>query len=162
MSEDLDGEPGQVIERLAAVPERIRRAMAGWSDERLRAAPAGEWSAGDILAHLRASDAIMAPRVLMMLAREDPPLPAFDERRWAEVAGYADRDFATSLAVFAGLRAELVAVLRRLAPDDWLRTGTHETRGEATLLVVARGLVDHEEEHCAQLEALAAVATRSL
>lgn len=163
VSETDESDASQTVERLAAVPERIRRAVASWSDERLRTTPAdGEWSASDILAHLRASDAILAPRVLMMLARDNPPMPAFDERRWAEVAGYAERDFASSLAVFAGLRAELVAALRRLAPDDWHRTGMHETRGQATVLVVARGLVDHEEEHCAQLEALAAPAAPGL
>lgn len=144
-----------MIQRLAAIPDRIRHAVAGWSDERLRTVPAeGEWPAPAVLAHVRASDDIQAPRLLMILVRDNPPLPAFDERRWAEVAGYADLDFAASLAVFALRRAELVAALRRAAPDDWRRSGTHELRGAVTLLDVARGLVEHEEEHCAQLEAL--------
>ena len=152
-----EGEAYQVVQRLAAVPDRIARAVAGWSDERLRTAPAaGEWPASAVLAHLRASDDILAPRLLMMLTRDNPPLPAFDERRWAEVAGYVDLDFAASLAAFTLRRAELVAALRRATADDWLRTGAHELRGTVTLLDVARGLLDHEEEHCAQLETLAA------
>lgn len=156
MSEHDEGGPEQVVERLAAIPDRIGRAVAGWSDARLHTAPAAdEWPASDVLAHLRASDDIMAPRLLMMLARDNPPLPAFDDRRWAEIAAYADLDFAPLLAAFALRRAELVAALRRAAADDWQRMGTHEVRGTVTLLDVARGLVDHEEEHCAQLEALA-------
>lgn len=152
-----------VIQRLAAVPDRIRRAVAGWSDERLRTPSAtDEWPASAILAHIRASDAIQAPRLLMILVRDNPPLAAFDERRWAEVAGYDEFDFATSLAAFALQRAELVAALRRITPKHWQRTGAHELRGPVTLLDVARGLVDHEEEHCAQLEALSTPAAPDL
>ncbi len=155
MSEVNESRPDQIIDRLAAIPGRISRAVAGWSDERLRVAPAaGEWSASAVLAHVRAADDIQSPRLLMMLARDNPPLPAFDERRWAEVAAYDEVDFATSLAAFTLRRAELVAALRRARVDDWRRTGAHETRGTITLLDVARGVVEHEEEHCAQLEAM--------
>lgn len=163
MPDDVEREAELVIQRLAAIPERMRRAVAGRCDERLHAAPAdGEWSASAILAHMRAADDIQAPRVLMILARDNPPLPAFDERRWAEIAAYADLEFAASLAVFALRRAELVAALRQVAPGDWRRTGAHEIRGPVTLLDVVRGLLEHEEEHCTQLEALSAPAARAL
>lgn len=163
MPDDVEVEGGLVIQRLAAVPDRIRRAVAGWSDERLRADPAeGEWSASAILAHVRASDDIMAPRLLMILARDNPPMPAFDDRHWAEVAGYAELEFTTSLAAFTLRRAEVVAALRHAPPGAWRHAGAHEVRGPVTLLDVARGLVDHEEEHCAQLEALSAPATPGL
>ena len=77
-----------LLARLAAIPDRIARAVAGWSEAELRAAPtAGEWSAVDILAHLRASADIMTPRIYMVLVRDRPPLPAYDERRWAQIAG---------------------------------------------------------------------------
>lgn len=163
MPDDTEVDGDVAIQRLAAIPDRIRRAVAGWSDERLTIPSAdGEWPASAILAHVRASDAIQAPRLLMILVRDNPPLPAFDERRWAEVAGYDELDFATSLAAFTLQRAELVAALRRIAPDDWRRTGMHEIRGPVTLLDVWRGLVEHEEEHCAQLEALSARAAPDL
>lgn len=154
MPEEKVSEPDQIVARLAALPGRISRAVAGWSNERLRAVPAaGEWSVADVLAHVRAADDIQSPRLLMILARDNPPLPAFDERRWAEVAGYADLDFAASLAAFTLRRAELVAALRRAAAEDWRRTGASEARGTVTLLDAARIVVEHEEEHCAQLEA---------
>ena len=163
MPDDVGDRDEGVIQRLAAIPERMRRAVAGWSDERLGTPSAdGEWPASAILAHVRASDAIQAPRLLMILVRDNPPLPAFDERRWAEVAAFDELDFATSLTAFALQRAELVAALRRVAPDDWRRTGTHEIRGSVTLLDVWRGLVEHEEEHCAQLEALSTRAAPDL
>src|SRR5262245_13371378 len=120
----------QLLDRLAGVPTRIERAIAGWSVTDLRSAPvSGEWQVADILAHLRASDDIMAPRIYMLLARDNPPLTSFDDRRWAEAAGYAQLDVRASLATFAARRAELVLALRRVSPGDWTRTGKHEQRG---------------------------------
>ena len=45
-------------------------------------------------------------------------------------------------------------MLRRIALDDWDRVGIHEARGTITLLDVIGTLVEHEEEHCDQLEAI--------
>jgi hypothetical protein len=50
-----------LISALADIPARIQRATDGWSAERLRAPfTPGAWSTADILAHLRASDTIVA------------------------------------------------------------------------------------------------------
>src|SRR5207249_9141927 len=107
-------------------------------------------------AHLRAADDILAPRLIQILVRDDAPLPAFDERRWAEIVGYGSLDFSSLLATFAGRRAELAAMLRRLPPEDWQRAGLHEERGPRTILQLLRILVEHEAEHVAQIEALLA------
>jgi hypothetical protein len=146
-----------LVERLAATPGRIAAASVGRSPEHLAATPADEeWSARAVLAHLRASDDILSPRLVAMLVREGPALPAFDERRWGEVMGYDDADFQELLAAFTFRRAELVRVLRRLTPRDWQRAGVHEARGQITLVDTLRHLVEHEAEHCLQLEALLA------
>ena len=98
----------------------------------------------------------MAPRVSMILVRDQPPLAAYDDRHWAEVAGYAQADFQASLQVFTLRRAALVSMLRSIAPEEWRRVGVHEVRGPVSLLDVITTLVEHEEEHCAQLEAMQA------
>lgn len=144
-----------LIERLARIPERISQAVAGRSEAELHTPLAeAEWSAAAIFAHLRASDDIITPRVYALLVRDDPPLAAYDDRRWAEVAGYEQADFQSSLAAFTLRRAELVALLRRLASADWQRSGRHEAHGLISILQVVTHLVEHEEEHCAQLEKL--------
>lgn len=146
-----------IIRRLAYAPQRILNAVSGWSEAQIHGAPAeSEWSAADILAHLRASDDIVAYRIYAILARDVPPLPAYDERRWAEVAGYAQMEFRASLDTFTKRRAEIVALLRRITPEDWERSGTHEVRGTLTLRAVVAGLVEYEEEHAGQIEALRA------
>jgi hypothetical protein len=144
-----------LVERFAATPGRIAAAAAGRSPEQLAATPAdGGWSPLAVLAHVRASDDVLAPRLVAMLVRDRSPLPAFDERRWAEVLAYAESDFQELLATFAFRRAELVRVLRRLSAADWQRAGLHEERGVITLEDTLRHLVEHEVEHCRQLEAL--------
>jgi hypothetical protein len=155
------GEIRDLIDRLAGVPNRLGQAVADWDEDTpsARRSP-GDWSAVEALAHLRASDDIVSPRFAMILVRERPPLSAFDERRWAEVAGYGQMGFHAALTGFAMRRAELVAMLRRVAPDDWARVGVHEVAGEISLLALLRGLVEHEEEHCAQVERLAIQAVR--
>ncbi len=147
--------PSDVIERLRDVPARIARAFSRPQTPAFYAAPAvGEWSPAEILAHLRASDDIVAYRAYMILARDNPPLPAFDERRWVEVTGYARLDALESLQVYTLRREELVAMLREQPPEAWARAGQHEQRGAVTLLDVLTTLVEHEEEHVAQIESL--------
>jgi hypothetical protein len=144
-----------VVDRLAGVPGRLARAVAGRGDADLQTGPGGEsWSAGEILAHLRASDDIIGYRAYAILARDNPPLPAYDDRRWMAVTGYAELPFRESLAAFSLRRADLERLLRRATPADWQRVGTHELRGPLTLADLITELLEHEEEHCRQLEAL--------
>lgn len=153
---ELVDQAQDLLARLSAVPGQIAKLTAGWSERDLRTVPAGdEWSAAQILAHLRASDDILAYRAYAMLTRDDTPLlPVFDERRWAEVAGYEQMDFQSSLQAFSLRRAELVNMLRRIPLNDWERTAIREQIGPVTLLGGMTALVEHEEEHCLQLESI--------
>lgn len=144
-----------LLKRLSDAPARIAGAVARLSDTDKHLTPSnGKWSAAEILAHLRASDDILEHRLYAILTRDHPVLPAYDERRWAEIAGYSQADFQLSLRVFRLRRAELVSMLRQAAIDDWQRFGIHEVKGSVSLFQVATSLMEHEEEHCAQLEAL--------
>ena len=145
-----------LLTRLAATPHAIAALFANHSDAEIVAARESEWSAAEVLAHLRAADDIQSYRAYAALARDDAPMPAFDERRWAEVVGYAALPPRESAAVYAGKRAELVAMLRRITPQEWDRTFRHETLGDLTLWAQISNLVEHEEEHTAQLRDLLA------
>lgn len=142
-----------LLRRLSDVPMRIARAVAQLSEaDKQMALSSREWSAAEILAHLRAADDIVAYRLHAILVRDNPPLPAYDERRWAETAGYVQADFESSLKTYTLRRIELVKMLRGVPMDDWKRCGDHEAKGTMSLLDVATSLVEHEEEHCRQLE----------
>ena len=142
-----------LLVRLSDMPSRIAHAVATLSvAEKHTALLKHEWSAAEILAHLRASDDIVAYRLYVILVRDNPALPDYDERRWAEIAGYPQADFELSLKTYTLRRTELVKMLRQVALQDWERLGTHEVRGAISLLDVATSLIEHEEEHCLQLE----------
>jgi len=148
---EVDG----LLSRLSEIPLRIFSAVQDHNEIELHTAPAeSEWSAVDIFAHLRASDDIVATRAYMLLTRINPPLIVYDDRRWAEVARYAQVDFRASLTLYTLRRAELVHMLRHIKLEDWQRIGIHQERGPISLLHIITALVEHEEEHCAQLEAM--------
>jgi hypothetical protein len=159
MSNRMMHEPQDMLEKmvqqLAATPERLARAFKGKTPEQLEKRPApNEWAATEILAHMRAVDDIVTSRIYMLLARDTPPLVAFDERRWAEIAGYARTDVQRSLTLFSLHRAEVIAVLQQLPPEAWQRSGQHEVCGTTSVFDIVQDMVGHEEEHCSQLEAL--------
>ena len=146
-----------LVDELEGMPQRIARTLAGRTITELQQRPPGDpdaWSAAEIMAHLRATDDILAYRVYAILVRDNPPLPAYDEQRWAEVARYGEVAVQDSLTMYTLRRAELIRTLRHSAPADWERTGTHETYGPQTLRAAVRKLVEHEAEHSDQLEAL--------
>ena len=147
----------QLLRDLEATPVRLEELFAGRDDAALRArAGTDNWSALDVLIHLRASDEIIAPRLVQLLVRDEPPLPAFDERRWADVVGYDAFPPALLLARFAARRDELLHALRRCAAAAWERTGRHEEDGSLTLWTIASRLAAHEAEHLTHLTHLLA------
>lgn len=144
-----------IINRLAAIPLSIAQTTELASETDIHTPPVqGQWSIAEISAHIRASDDILMPRVYAILVRDQPALAAYNERYWAEIAGYAQADFYPSLMLFTLRRAELVDVLRQLTHDDWQRIGIHEERGPMSLVDMVRGWVEHEEEHHAQMAAI--------
>lgn len=152
-----DKEKAALIARVLHGPGQVSRIFSMLTNEQLHAPLAsGEWSPAEVLAHLRAADDIQSIRAYMILARDEPPLPAFDERIWAEVAGYLTLHPRASLDIYFRRRIELAHMLRGVAPADFERVGTHETLGQITLQALLENLASHEEEHIAQLEAVGA------
>ena len=79
-----------------------------------------------------------------------------------KTARYDQVPFAESFAAFTQQRAELVSLLGSLPPEAWQRVALvkvdHKGGRESplTLLERVRGMLNHEEIHCAQMEEVAA------
>ena len=145
----------QILSTLADTPEWLGSGLARLSDADAHQPPGpGEWCLADIVAHLRAADAILAPRVYHVLVRDQPPLIGYDERAWAQIAAQAQLPLRIQLDVFAGQRAELVGVLRALDAAEWSRYGIHETRGRLSVQDIVGDLAEHETEHHTQWDAV--------
>jgi hypothetical protein len=148
-------ETATLVARMQSALQRLRSAVRRLNGDALTATRGGGWSVREIVEHVRASDAIMTPRIYQVLARDRPPLPGFDERAWAALAARAEVPLDAQLAAFAIMRAELCGLLRTLSPAEWARSGVHEERGEVAVIDIARRIASHEDEHVAQVEAAA-------
>jgi hypothetical protein len=148
---DTPRTPEQVLTLLAATPTRIARLTERLEPAQLRTSPAeGEWSANEVLAHLRACADVWGGCIARLLAEDRPTFRAVSPRSWIRRTNYRELEFAPSLRAYAEQRAGLLAVLEQLRPEDWARTATVKGLGrvfERTVLSYALWLANHEQSH---------------
>lgn len=141
-----------LLSRLAAAPAHFQALLARLEDaDSVTTAAAGEWSPHEVVAHMRAANDILEPRVLQVLVRPNTPLIGFDEERWLQVLDYAKLPVTDLLQTMAWRRKELVNALGNVFPEDWERSGIHEVRGPMTVYELATQIADHDDEHLAQI-----------
>ena len=117
----------------------------------------GEWSAAEILAHLRACADVWGKSIASMIRDDHRTIRYVSPRTWIRKTNYNDLDFTTLLVAFSGQRTGLLTSLRELPPEVWSReaTFTARTRGSsATVLDYAQNLASHEFQHLKQMEAV--------
>ncbi len=146
----------QVLTLLAETPPRIAALTAGLAPAQLHTRPNhDEWSANDVLAHLRACADVWGNCIMAMIAQDTPTLRAVNPLTWIKKTDYLEREFRPSLRSFATQRADLLAVLEPLPPEGWSRAATVTGAGkvlERTVLVYAQWLARHERQHVKQVE----------
>jgi DinB superfamily len=146
----------QLLTMLAAAPPRIALATAGCDPARLQARPAAEeWSANEVLAHLRACADMWGNCIMAMIAEDRPTLRAVNPRTWIEKTDYLDQEFGPSLDAYTRQRAGLLAVLEPLPPEGWARAAIVTGAGKAlerTVRFYAQWLATHERPHVKQIE----------
>ena len=144
----------QILGMLAAAPPRLAELSAGLTAAQLRTAPAaGEWSANEVLAHMRSCADMWGDCMAAILAGA-PTLRAVNPRTWIERTDYLDQEFGASLEAFAVQRRSLLAVLEPLTPAAWSREATVTGAGKPltrSVLFYARWLATHERPHLKQI-----------
>jgi uncharacterized damage-inducible protein DinB len=146
-------ERDQILTAMRTAPERLQEALAGAGERAARPPAEGEWSAKEVLAHLRTADAIFSPRIVLMMMVNNPAMPDIDASLLAERCGFLEDDLQTALRALTVRRGELVQLLERLDEAGWQRGGVHEVHGPLTIADIARLMAAHEQEHLAQIEA---------
>ena len=145
----------EVLSLLAETPTNIATLTDGLTPAQLRIAPsADEWSANDVLAHLRSCADMWGDYMRRILAEDRPTIRAINPRAWIKQTGYLELEFAPSLRAFTTQRATLVAILESLPPDDWARTATVTGAGsplQKTVLDYADRMARHERPHIKQI-----------
>jgi len=150
----------QFLTMLAEAPPRIAASIAGLTPAQLRAAPGpGEWSANDVLAHLRACADVWGDSTRRILAEELPTIRGISPRTWINSMDYLDLEFQPSFAAYTAQRADLLALLRTVSPEGWSRQATVTGAGKPflkTALAYAEGIALHERPHLKQIDRIAA------
>jgi hypothetical protein len=146
----------EILSRLEAGPARIASLTQGLTEAQLHTAPSeGEWSANDVLAHLRACSDVWGNIVAALCRDGQVPRNVAHPRQHVKRIGYLDLEFAPSFAAFSAARTELTAGLMSLPPEAWELPGP--PRGWTlvcgrSLIDQASGVVQHEGAHIEQIE----------
>ena len=146
----------QTLTMLAATPSRLADLADGLPPAQLLAPPEpGEWSARDVLAHMRACSDMWGKYIAVILSEDRPTFKAVNPTTWIKKTDYREQGFRPSLQAFTAQRAGLLAVLEPLAPEAWSRMATVTGAGkprERTVYTYAQWLANHERSHVKQIE----------
>ncbi len=149
----------QNLALLAATPSRLAEITKGLSRAQLVTPPhSGEWSARDVLAHLRACADMWGKYIEVILDEDHPTFKAVNPTTWIKQTNYREQDFQPSLRAFAAQRARLLEVLEPLPVSAWSRAATVTGAGkprERTVRTYAQWLANHERSHFRQMERIA-------
>jgi hypothetical protein len=153
----------EIMAILPATPARLAELAEVDDPTVLHAAPVpGEWSANDVLAHLRACEEVLGDSMLRILSEEHPAWRATNPRSWQKKSGYHDWQFGPALEAFTAHRGRLLAVLQPLPAEAWERTATvavpPSKRYERSVRYYGDWLAGHERAHLVKLPKLIAAA----
>jgi len=145
----------QILVLLVESPRHIKMVTTRLDPARLHIAPSeGEWSANQILAHLRACADVWGGSIVAMVREDHPTIRAINPRTLIRDTDYLDSVFRPSLRAYTQQRTELLALLESLSPQDWSRGGTFTGAGkplERTVLSEADAIARHERLHVKQI-----------
>ena len=160
------------LDRLQRTPGDLERAISGETDTELARRPdVHNWSAKEIVCHLRDVEELFQIRFHTVVALDEPHILVLgaspeqlaawriggsighplDPVRWAEERQYLRNDTSEVLAAFQRRRAEVLTLLRSLSRVEWQRGGVHLSRGRLTLADWVASLAAHDDNHVDQL-----------
>ncbi len=147
-----------LIARYRALAGEFAAAFDGAGDAVLDVPPAaGEWSARQIAHHVADDELVDSVRLRLMAAEDDPEITPYSERNFAARLHY-DRPVGQALAAILGGRESGAAILERLEPDDFERTGRHPEHDAYSVGIWLEKAVEHGEAHLDQLRRTLAAA----
>lgn len=149
----------QILDLLTKNPQRIVEFTAELTLAQLHTPPSGgEWSANDVLAHLRSCADMWGNAIETIIAQDKPTIRAINPRTWINNTDYPEQKFRTSFHAFTKQRTNLLAVLEALPRKSWSRSATITGAGtplERTVFFYAHWLATHERTHVKQIGKIA-------
>ena len=138
----------ELIGAYAAGPARLREAVAGLTEEQLRARPiAGKWSSHEVVCHVADFEPVYLDRMKRVLAENEPTMFGGDPDQVAAALAYDARDTQEELAVVEACRREMTRILRTLPEAAFQRRGIHSEAGPLTLQQLLTSVTNHIPHH---------------
>lgn len=145
-------ERAAMIEQIAAVPRKMRDAVAGLTPRQLETPYRdGGWTLRQVVHHVPDSHMNSYVRFKLALTEETPTIRPYDEARWAELADSVDTPPETSMALLESLHDRWVRLLRSMSADDFQRTLNHPENGLMTLDAMLALYAWHGRHHVAHI-----------
>ena len=148
----------ETLRLLTETPRQINALTTGLSPAQARTPVApGEWSANEVLAHLRACADVWETCIRAILTGNRPTLKAVNPRTWIKQTGYLQMEFGTSLQAYLDQRAGLLAILKPLPSEAWELEATITGAGAPlarTVHFYAQWLARHERSHIKQIRTI--------
>jgi FMN phosphatase YigB (HAD superfamily) len=112
----------------------------------------GEWSAGEVLCHLRDVDKeVNLPRIIKVINERNPFIAGQDTDPWAEIRQYCQQDSWQALADFTETRLKILRLLENLPADGWDRSARHAIFGPTYLSELVNIIAGHDILHVQQI-----------
>jgi HAD superfamily hydrolase (TIGR01549 family) len=140
------------IHRLRAFPAVVDTLLRRFDVRILECCPAdGEWSARDIICHLRDHEIEEDRTRLKQIIAEDNPFLSANYDPWAHAATYQQKTAAEALKEFAAARTETLEWLESLPVEVWKRTARSSIFGPTDFEEVVRFTSEHDRTHYQQM-----------
>jgi hypothetical protein len=142
----------EAIATIAALPRELQKAVARLTMTQVDTPYRdGGWTARQVVHHLADSHLNCYVRFRLAMTEHAPTIKPYNEKAWADLADAKSGPLDMSIALVEGLHARWVALMRSMAPDDFLRTYLHPERGEMTLERTAQLYAWHCRHHLAHI-----------
>lgn len=144
------------IAEIAALPERLRAAVAGLSEEQL-ATPYrdGGWTVHQLVHHVADSHMNAYIRFKLALTEHEPVIKPYEQAEWAKLADTTVLPIQVSLDLLDALHARWVAILRSMGDPDFASGYFHPDSKRVVPLSEALAMYAwHSRHHTAHITRL--------
>ncbi|HZU53424.1 MAG TPA: DinB family protein [Holophagaceae bacterium] len=140
------------LKRYQEGPALLREAWTGVPEGARQWRPReGAWSAHEIVVHCGDSETYGATRIRLLLAEPEPLIVGYDENEWARRFDYHGHPVELAFSAIEAVRANTIAMLRRLPDAAWDKAGRHTQSGPYTTWDWLKTYAEHLEVHVAQI-----------
>ena len=150
-----DASRAAAIAIIAALPDTLRRALAGLSEAQLDTPyREGGWTVRQVVHHLADSHMNAYIRTRFTLTSEKPTIMPYPENIWAELVDAKTAPAESSLAIIDGMHARWAMLLNAQKADAFARAFVHPDHGERTLDWMVEMYAWHSRHHAAHITEL--------